>query len=376
MSNRREFLKCMAWAGTGLLCTFSGGVLQSRMLTEAAMAATPGLSFVQISDSHIGFNKPANPDVVSTFQACIDRINALPTPPAFVIHTGDLTHTATPEQFDTVQKMMGTLKVPKVFVVPGEHDVMGDDGAGYKARFKTTWYSFDTHGIHGVALVNVLDLKPGGMGSISREQLDWLKKDLAKVKSDTPVVVFAHMPLWTIYEKWGWGTDESAEVMGMLKRFGSVTVLNGHIHQSIRKVEGNVTFHTALSTAYPQPAPGRAPEPGPLKVDAAKLRSVIGATTIELLQGDKALAVIDQPLEVAIKGYKFDPEVLHVKVGTKVTWTNQDDALHSVQEAHKLFASRPLDTNDHFSYTFAKAGTYSYLCGFHPQMVGKVIVGQ
>jgi 3',5'-cyclic AMP phosphodiesterase CpdA len=200
--------------------------------------------------------------------------------------------------------MLGTIKVP-VFVIPGEHDVIGDNGQLYRSRLaqKTVgqgWYSFDVRGVHCVALVNVLDLKPGGMGSISNDQLEWLEDDLKAVKNETPMVVLAHMPLWTIDEKWGWGTDQSEQVLGYLKRFGSVTVLNGHIHQSIRKIEGHVTFHTALSTAYPQPAPGTADQPGPLKVDSDKLRSVLGVTSIHSVRHHKPLAVIDVPLaEVA-----------------------------------------------------------------------------
>ncbi|HEY3998710.1 MAG TPA: metallophosphoesterase, partial [Candidatus Xenobia bacterium] len=292
MTDRREFLKCMAWAGTGVLFSVRGGVLSSSLLGEAD-AASADFSFVQISDSHIGFNKPANPDVVGTFQQCIDRVNALPVRPAFVVHTGDLTHGSKPEEFDTVQKMLATIKAPEVHVIPGEHDTVVDDGQAYQKRFGTTWYSFDTHGVHCVALVNVLDLKAGGMGHIGDDQMAWLEKDLRSVRSDTPLVVFAHMPLWTIDRDWGWGTDESEQVMGHLKRFGSVTVLNGHIHQAIGKVEGHVTFHTALSTAYPQPAPGTAPHPGPLKVD--RLARAIGVTSIRAMGRRQPLAVIDGP---------------------------------------------------------------------------------
>src|SRR5207247_6227624 len=120
------------------------------------------------------------------------------------------------------------------------------------------WYSFDHRGVHFVGLVNVQNLKAGGLGSLGPEQLEWLEKDLKPRRAGTPIVLFAHIPLWTVYPEWGWGTQDSAQALSYVKRFGSVTVLNGHIHQILRKVEGKVSFHTAMSTAFPQPAPGKA----------------------------------------------------------------------------------------------------------------------
>ena len=304
--DRRGFLECMAWAGTGALCLLSGGVLKTFALSEMTQAkhaiANAELSFVQISDSHIGFNKPANPNVSGTLQAAIDKINALPTKPAFVLHTGDITQLSKPDEFDTAAGLLGGLKTGKVFYVPGEHDVLDGTGKLYRERHATDakgdgWYSFDTKGAHFVGLVNVLNLKAGGLGFLGREQLDWLKQDLSGVSSSTPVVVFAHIPLWSVYPEWGWGTDDSAEALGYMKRFGSVTVLNGHIHQTMRKVEGNVTFHTALSTAFPQPAPGTpGASPGPMKVPADQLRNMLGITDVDFVRGRHALAVTDSTL--------------------------------------------------------------------------------
>jgi len=273
--DRRGFLKCMAWAGTGALCVIKGGVLTSYSLSDPAglrAAAMDGeMAFVQISDSHMGFNKAANPDVVATLQAAIDKINASPVEPSFLFHTGDISHLSKPTEFDTVDQILKSAKAKQVFFVPGEHDVLEDNGQQYLQRYGQTakgagWYSFDHKGVHFIGLVNVLNLKAGGLGTLGSEQLEWLENDVQGLSTSTPIVVFAHIPLWSVYPEWGWGTDDSAQALSYLKRFGSVTVLNGHIHQTMQKVEGNIRFHTAMSTAFPQPQPGTAPSPGPLKV--------------------------------------------------------------------------------------------------------------
>ena len=257
--------------------------------------------FVQISDSHMGFDKAANPDVVSTFKAAVDKINALPAPPAFILHTGDISHLSKPEEFDTVDQLLKTASAKDVFFVPGEHDVLNDDGKQYLERYgKGTqgagWYSFDNKGVHFVGLVNVMNLKAGGLGSLGAEQLEWLEKDVKHLSKSTPIVVFAHIPLWSVYPEWGWGTDDSGQALSYLKRFGSVTVLNGHIHQTMQKVEGNITFHTASSTAFPQPKPGQGPSPGPLKVPADQLRTLLGITDVNFVQGRHALGLTDSDL--------------------------------------------------------------------------------
>ncbi len=303
--DRRGFLSCMAWAGTGALWMMKGGVLEShslgRLIGLKHKDLRADLTFVQISDSHMGFNKPANTDVVGTFQTAIDRINALPVAPALMLHTGDISHLSKPEEFDAVQQMLKRAATQDVFYVPGEHDVLEDDGKSYLERFgKGTlgggWHSFDKNGVHFIGLVNVMNLKAGGLGSLGPEQLEWLEKDVKHLSSSTPIVVFAHIPLWTVYPDWGWGTADSAQALKSLKKFGSVTVLNGHIHQVMQKVEGNVTFHTAASTAFPQPKPGMAPSPGPMKVPADQLRSVLGIADVTYKRGDHALAVVDSTL--------------------------------------------------------------------------------
>ena len=304
--DRRGFLKCMSWAGTGALCVMQGGVLKSYTLQDAPqmdnIAAGPGeLRFVQISDSHMGFNKPANPDVAGTLQAAVEKMNALASPPEFVLHTGDVSHLSKPEEFDTVEQILKSANPKDVFYVPGEHDVLNDDGKQFLDRYGKNsrgagWYSFDKKGVHFIGLVNVLNLKAGGLGTLGTEQLEWMEKDVKSLKHSTPIVVFAHIPLWTVYPEWGWGTEDSAQALAFLKKFGSVTILNGHIHQTMQKVEGNVTFHTAASTAFPQPQPGQAPSPGPMKVPAEKLKSLLGITNVNVVKGQNALAVIDSSL--------------------------------------------------------------------------------
>lgn len=301
---RRQFLQCMAWAGAGTLWLMKGGVLQARALDglDAKEAADASFSFAQISDSHIGFHKEPNPDVTATLRASLARIHAQPAPPDFLLHTGDLTHLSRPEEFDTLSGVMKDARAAHTFYVPGEHDVIGDNGAEFFRRFGQGqqtggWYSFDHRGVHFVGLINVLNLQAGGLGSLGADQLAWLKKDLAPLSAEAPLVVFAHMPLWSLYPQWGWGTGDSAEAMSYLRRFGSVSVLNGHIHQIQQKVEGNVTFYTARSTAYPQPAPGTADAPGPLKTIApGSLQRYLGVREVRHVRGKQALAVTDEAL--------------------------------------------------------------------------------
>lgn len=395
--DRRGFLECMAWAGTGAVWTMSGGVLSSRLLAQDShdhMKMGGDFSFVQISDSHIGFNKEANKDVTATLQKAVERINSLPTAPELLLHTGDLSHLSKPGEFDTLDQVLRTANCKQSFFVPGEHDVLVDDGQQFRERYgKGTkgagWQSFDYKGVHFVGLVNVVNLKAGGLGTLGSDQLAWLKQDLAARTSSTPVVVFAHIPLWSVYPEWGWGTEDGVEALSYLKNFGSVSVLNGHIHQVMQKVEGNITFHTAMSTAFPQPAPGSAPSPGPQKVSADRLPQVLGITSAHFVSGKHALAVVDTTLaapasemtqsaggdlQVKIDNFSFTPKQLAIPAGTTVTWTNQDDVPHNVVSTEKKFSSPVLDTDQKFSFTFKEPGSYPYFCKIHPMMTANVQV--
>jgi 3',5'-cyclic-AMP phosphodiesterase len=303
--DRRGMLKCMAWVGTGLIWGMTGGIATSRVFGQAA-AAKATFTFAQISDSHLGFSRDPNKDVAGTLKNTIARINDLPEPPAFVLHTGDLTHLAKPEEFDAVAELLKEVKTGKVLYVPGEHDFDSDNNKEYLKRYGkdtkgTGWYSFDHKGVHFIGLVNVASAKSGsgdgGLGVIGKDQLLWLEKDVAGLKDSNPIVVFAHVPLWMVHEKWGWGTSDSEQALKILKRFGSLTVLNGHIHQVMKKVEGNVTFHTARSTAFPQSEPGKG-TPGPIRdLPAMKLKAAPGLTAVSYTENPGALAIVDSSLE-------------------------------------------------------------------------------
>jgi Icc protein len=422
--DRRNFLSCMAWVGTGLIWTMSGGIPSSSRL-GAQMPRKGELFFMQISDSHIGFDKAANSDVTATLRAAIEKINAMPVQPAFMIHTGDISQLSKPSEFDTADQVLREARTEKTFFVPGEHDVGVDAGASYLERYgKGTqrgqvgggWYSFDHSGVHFIGLVNVLNLKAGGLGSLGAEQLDWIERDVKHLSSSTPIVVFAHVPLWSVYPEWGWGTDDGARALGYLKRFGSVTVLNGHIHQTMQKIEGNVSFHTALSTAFPQPRPGTAPSPGPMVVPAGQLRDVLGVREVHYLPSNRHLAVVDhtlsgnspdaafaageaaarahgpsagpaaaggaaslaaptKPGDVRIANFAFTPKTVTVSAGTRVTWRNDDDVPHKIQSADKQFQGSPLlDTKGVYSVDFPKSGEFPYFCALHPVMQGKIVV--
>jgi plastocyanin len=394
--DRREFLHCMAWVGTAAVWTMAGGTLKGMPVElgggrEAKDAKAGGLRFAQISDSHIGFDRPANTDVTETLRLAVAKIKAAPELPAFVLHTGDLTHLSKAAEFDMLQQVMSDLALP-VFYVPGEHDVLDENGKSYLQRFgKNThgagWHSFEVQGVHFIGLVNVVNLKAGGLGTLGNEQLEWLEKDVRHLKSSTPIVVFAHIPLWSVYPEWGWGTDDSAQALSYLKRFGSVSVLNGHIHQVMQKIEGHVAFHTAMSTAFPQPAPGSAPSPGPMKVEADRLRKVLGIARMSFHDVNHPIAITDMPLEddvraadglnhqIMIDNFSFAPHDAAVPIGASVTWTNKDDVPHNVVSTGGQFRSPVLDTDEHFSRRFDAPGAYAYYCSLHPKMTGRVVVG-
>ena len=306
LQSRRNALKCMAYGGAGTLFVLAGGVFTPL---DLAMAADDKLGtarlgkplFVQISDTHIGFNKDANPDVSGTLSRTIDIVNGMSEQPALIIHTGDITHLSKPAEFDLAQQMLSRLRATELHTVPGEHDTTDPTVTEYFNRFGKAsnnkgYYSFDHAGVHFIALINVLQFKPGGLGTLGAEQLAWVAADLKGRSASTPIVVFAHMPLWTVYEPWGWGTGDADQLMEPLRRFGSVTVLNGHIHQIVQKVEGNMTFHTARSTAYPQPSAGVGTGPGPLKVPPDQLSQMLGITSVSVVKHPRSLALTDATL--------------------------------------------------------------------------------
>jgi 3',5'-cyclic-AMP phosphodiesterase len=298
-TDRRGFLKCMTWAGSAMVWTVAGGIPQSHVIGQAR-ADTTGFTFAQVSDSHLGFDKPVNPNVTGTFKDALGQVTAAAEKPAFLIHTGDITHLSAAEQFDTGAQLLGATKL-QVYTVPGEHDILEDGGKSYLNHYgKGTrgdgWYSFNAQGVHFIGLVNVVNLQGNGLGDLGMNQLEWLEKDVKNLSASTPIVVFAHVPLWIVFQDWGWGTKDGAQALTYLKRFGSVTVLNGHIHQVMQKIEGQVAFHTARSTAFPQGVPGVARGPGPIAVPAGQLKDFLGTAKISLVTTKSPLAIVDTPL--------------------------------------------------------------------------------
>jgi len=299
--SRRQLAKHLGWFGAAVVLTISGGEVISHIAegSEASAANAHDLRFVQVSDSHIGFSGPANTDVVGSFTRAIDQINGLGYRPGFVIHTGDLTHLSTAAQFDQVKQMMSGLRTDRIFTVPGEHDGVGDAGREYRSTFGANtvgdgWYSFDTGGVHFIALVNSLSLEK--LGHLGNDQIDFVRRDVAGLSADTPIVLFSHIPLFAMYPSWGWATDDALQVLDLLKRFASVTALNGHVHQLFTRVEGNVTFHSATTTAYPLPKPGAAAAPTPQVLPAGQLGAALGIRTVTYHPRAAGLAVTDQRL--------------------------------------------------------------------------------
>jgi len=297
--NRRGFLKCMTWAGSAMLWTVAGGIPRSHVIGQAKAAET-GFTFAQVSDSHLGFNKPVNTNVTGTFQEALNHVMGVEDKPAFIIHTGDITHLSKPDQFDTGAQLLRATNL-QIYTVPGEHDILEDDRKSYLNHYgKGTqgdgWYSFNAHGVHFIGLVNVVNLQGNGLGDLGKPQLEWLEKDVKSLSASTPIVVMAHVPLWIVYQDWGWGTSDGAQALTYLRRFGSVTVLNGHIHQIMQKVEGHVAFHTARSTAFPQGVPGVAKGPGPIDVPPGELQKYLGTAQVSLVTATAPLAIVDTPL--------------------------------------------------------------------------------
>jgi 3',5'-cyclic-AMP phosphodiesterase len=403
VSNRREVVRHLLWGGAGIVWTVAGGVPHAlRLSGDATAAEMRGFTFGQISDSHIGFKADAHPSAEDTLTEAVAKMAVLK--PEFVIHTGDVSHLSAAGQFSVAADIMRGIR-REVYYVPGEHDTIGDGGKLFFQRFGRGrspggWYSFDAHGVHFIGLVNVVKLTHAGLGYFGSEQLQWLGKDLRRRGASTPIVVFTHMPMWSIYPQWGWGTEDSAPALAALRRFGSVTILNGHIHQVIQKVEGNVTYHTAYSTAFPQPPPGVGPGPGPLAVPAGKLRTLLGVRRLDVVAdrvavtdttlgagaatdathtADAAAAAAAVPAmkpDVTITNYSFQPGTLTVSRGSTVIWANRDGDVHTIKsmDGPEAFNSPALDSGTRFEFTFHRAGTYHYACSVHPYMHGVIVV--
>ena len=408
----------MTWAGTGVLWTISGGVPRSLGLVGSAQAAEPaGLTFLQISDSHVGFDKPANPNALGTLEEAIARINAMPVKPSFMIHTGDITHLSKAAEFDNAERIISQAKLD-VHYVPGEHDFIDEEVKLYRERYGrgtkgAGWYSFDASGVHFIGLVNVVDLKAGGLGNLGAEQLEWLENDLKGRSKSTPIVVFAHIPLWTVYPAVGLGHRGRRPRAGLPQglRLGDGAERphppgdaegrgQRHLpHRALDRIPAAGAGHRPLARAdegrrrqASHPARRRQHQLQARRSDASRsstrrcrakgkfemtsvtlrgLGKLAIAAAISLFLGGAPASAEDT--KVMIDNFTFAPAELTVKVGTTVTWKNRDDIPHTVVSAGK-FRSKTLDTDDSFSFTFTAAGDYKYFCSLHPHMTGMIKV--
>jgi len=299
--NRRDFLKGVVAAGGGAAWALASGARIPHALAAAApitqAAIAPDFTIVEISDTHLGFTKAANPHVTETFEEVIQRLNALPQQPAFVVHTGDHAHNSKPSELDTAKQLLGTIKVDRTFSIPGEHDVFLDQGRAYRSLFAkgaigTGYWSLDYNGVHFIGLVNDAGALGTAQGTLGPTQLAWIKQDLSSISSDTPLILFSHVPLLPVYVPWGWSTSDSDSLLAIVSRFNAVTALNGHIHQRVTKASGNVVMHTSNPTSFPDHAPGQG-TPTPLTVPSTVLPSRLGFRIAAFVSGAARPAVID-----------------------------------------------------------------------------------
>ena len=280
MSNRREFLK---------LAAVGGGVVYASGLAgcATAMPKTSDFYFVQLSDSHWGYAGEANPDAANTLKNAVAAVNALSVPPDFIMFTGDLTHTTDDpkerrRRLAEFKEIVSGLKIKQVRFMPGEHDASLDNGAAYKEFFGETYYSFDHNGIHFAVVDNVSDA-----GSrIGDAGLDWLKADLAKQKTNAPIVVFTHRPLFDLAPKWDWATRDGDKALAILMPYEHVTVFYGHIHQEHHHMTGHIAHHSAKSLIFPLPVAGSQDKRTPLAWDATTPTKGLGFREVEAKVAD------------------------------------------------------------------------------------------
>lgn len=310
--DRRSFLKVSGTAlGIGVLYTAapiaaSGevGEMMRALGTKNGEVVTP-FSFVQLSDAHVGFNGPPDPLGTKAFERAVEMINALPQQPDLVLFTGDLTHDTEDKdvhaqrmkQFLEISKR---LKVGKIMHVPGEHDAGLDGGAMYREFLRDTYYSFDHRGIHFIALDNVSRAKP----EIGAEQLEWMKKDLARFPKTAPIVVFTHRPLFDLKPEWEWFTSDGDQVMNILAPYENVTVLYGHIHRDHEHTEGTSRHYAARSLIFAFPDPQQSPQKKPIPFDKDHPFKNLGLRVINETSGKAAAGSLSvQDVELTVREF-------------------------------------------------------------------------
>ena len=285
--NRRDFLT---------LCAAGGGAVFLSALPGYAGAAND-FYFVQLSDSHWGYQGAANPDAANTLKKAVAAVNALPSQPDFVIFTGDLTH-STDDPQERRKRLAGfrdivrELRVKDVHFIPGEHDASLDQGAAFQEFFGPTHYAFDHRGIHFITLDNVSD--PGA--SIGAAQLAWLKADLAGQDKDAPIVLFTHRPLFDLAPQWDWATRDGAQAIELLMPYRNLTVFYGHIHQEHHHQTGHIAHHSAKSLIFPLPVPGSQEKRTPLPWDASMPNRGLGFREVAAERKPARLAITEFPV--------------------------------------------------------------------------------
>jgi 3',5'-cyclic AMP phosphodiesterase CpdA len=294
--DRRDFLGLAAVGGGAV---FASALAGCASRAEAAMAGgeNQDFYFVQLSDTHWGYQGPANPDAAVTLRKAVAAVNALAVPPEFIVFTGDLTHTTDDpaerrRRLAEFKSIVAGLKVKSVRFMPGEHDASLDRGAAFREFFGETHYTFDHKGVHFIAIDNVSD--PGA--KIGDEQLAWLAADLAARDRKAPLVVLTHRPLFDLAPKWDWATRDGAKAIDLLMPFENVTVFYGHIHQEHHQMTGHIAHHSAKSLIFPLPAPGSQPNRTPLPWDPAAPYKGLGFREVEAEDAGRRYAVTEFPV--------------------------------------------------------------------------------
>jgi plastocyanin/predicted phosphodiesterase len=401
MSNdesRRDFLRLV---GLGGIVFASGLAGCAGAAAPAAGAASPvaagGVArrpredffFLQLSDTHWGFKGPPNPEADVTLKKTVATINAAAHKPDFIVFTGDLTHTTDDPavrraRMTEFKQIVSELDVKALRFMPGEHDASLDAGAAYREQFGETHYAFDHKGIHFVALDNVSDPK----AALGDAQLAWLEKDLERIPRDTPIVVFAHRPLFDLYPAWDWSTSDGAKAVAILSEYPNVTVFYGHIHQEHHQMTGRIAHHSARSLIFPLPAPGSAPKRAPLPWDPASPTHGIGFRSVgpdgdagyrltELSVGQASDAVV----RVTAKKFEFTPSTIHLRRGVPtVIELEALDHTHGFN-APALGLRSDLTPGQPVRLRVVpdKAGTFPFHCDVfcgdgHEEMTGTIVV--
>ena len=292
--DRREFLKLAGMGGV----VFASGLGFSAPGGSGKGPKPEEFYFVQLSDTHWGFDGPAiNPDAQGTLKKAVDAINRLDMPPDFVVFTGDLTHTTEDVQkrrdrMAEFRDIAGALRVKTVHFMAGEHDAALDRGDAYQQHFGELHYSFDHRGVHFIVLDNVSD--PAAI--VGDAQLRWLQGDLQRFKKDAPIVVFTHRPLFDLYPQWDWATKDAAAVINALMPYQNVTVFYGHIHQEHHFMTGHIAHHAAKSLMFPLPAPGSVPKRAPIPWDAGAPYNGLGFRDVEADVRNRRYQITELPV--------------------------------------------------------------------------------